>query len=1033
MSGRTPEEEDIVGDRVLVGLQSVRISRLSTHPLPVAVGTLIAVAGQGPTDSNGAGKSSLIAQISLLHADEQWRFGSGAPSAVDLLFNAEDAGGEDRWGNADHGYLIGVFARAAAGTLDQLQASALTVWLRIDRSSQKGPRLKLRWQDGLHLPAGDSEAEREQVADSLWLALPPRAGRQDVAARDLPRTLYGEHVRCVSFLSTSVRASITPNLLAQPLNEISQRRIFEAIAALTGIDHEMEKERQARRHEHDRLREASDAESDLASWEESAQVIEDGIDGRDRARGQVEEAAGHWRSRTARLLCDALQRDADIQAEISEIDTEIERDSRTAHELATQAAELADDEAFTQRQQTAMTAFSKLDGEDRELGTQIATLEQQIEDADRLLRKAREAARDADGRDEPTADRERADADSALEDAVKAFGVAEKALSDAQASLRDAESGRDLARQQIEILAAEGIGTIGLLDAVVVDEPDRARWEGALWPYREAAVVDSAQLSRASQLLAGMPGSILIAANLAAPAPHGRLPGNADPGYDLGGFLAALDARTTARSDPDRVHDDDAGIVVIGGFGQPATGRAARIAAAREQVRQKSAAHQDAVDTRKAARQKVTSAERRQKGARAAAEADRLEARAGGLRVKDQATREARGKLAPALSAAQAERDDVLGLARVRQQQVEALQRQKSALDGAVRKRRQERETLEHERSLLSLPELSAQWDGTPGTAHAHLLGLPEYQQSWTAENWWEDARDLISDAVSACFPPAATTSMPTEITGLSTEFSQRGLGSVQRAQTAFPMLHHALRVYLRQLEDTDRYERRQIAVQREERHKSLDAARIGHEEAVQASRAYRGALTSAIKKKLADVAAAFDRLDRAYGGYGASLQYDEPPPPADPTEAWDWKVTPMWRRAEGRRLIPYDRRANTAQIDDRAIKLVCAAATASGTGRPLVLVLDELGRNLGKQHRREAVALLGQIGKDSGITVVGALQDDMESYAIDACGQYVKLRRSSDSSPYNEQPVVVGYDEHTPRVELLRAWLTGNEYHDLS
>ena len=74
--------------------------------------------------------------------------------------------------------------------------------------------------------------------------------------------------------------------------------------------------------------------------------------------------------------------------------------------------------------------------------------------------------------------------------------------------------------------------------------------------------------------------------------PHGRLPGSADPGYDLGGFLAALDAQTTARSDPDRVHDD-AGIVVIGGFSQPATDRAARIAAAREQVRQKSAEHED--------------------------------------------------------------------------------------------------------------------------------------------------------------------------------------------------------------------------------------------------------------------------------------------------------------------------------------------------------------------------------------------------------------------------------------------------------
>jgi hypothetical protein len=1027
MSGSAPQREDIVGDRVLVGLQSVRISRLSTHPIPVAAGTLIAVAGQGPKDSNGAGKSSLLAQISLLHADEQWRFGSGAPAAVDLLFNSEDAGGEDRWGNADHGYLVGVFA-PATGTLDQLQASALTVWIRIDRSSQKGPRLKLRWQDGLHLPAGDSEAEREQAADSVWQALPPRAGRQDVAARDLPRTLYGEHVRCVSFLSTSVRASAAPNLLAQPLNEISERRIFEAIAALTGIDTELEKERQARRHEYDRLQEASDAESDLASWEESAQVIEDGIDARDRARELVAEAADRWRSRTARLLCDALQRDADIQVEIDGIDTALDQDSRKAQELATQAAALADDEAFVQRQQAAMSTFGKLDSDDRELGNQNATLEQQIEDTDRLLRAARETARDADSRDEPTANRERADADNNLEEAVKAIGVAERALSDAEAGLRDAESGRDLARQQIDLLAAEGISAICLLDAVVLNDEQRPKWEPALWPYREAAVVDSDDLDRASVHLADVPGSTLIAANFTTSAGQVDLPGNANPQYDLSGFLTALDARATARANPDRVHDD-AGIVIVGGFPRPMTGRAARIAAAREHVHQESVTHQQAQEKRKAAGQQVTTAERRQKGARAAVEAGQLDGQIGSLRKKHQAARDERAKLAPHLSAALAERDEVLRLAGVRQQQIESLQRQKAALDNTNKTRREKRENLEKERSQLGLPELTASWDGTPDSASEHLLALPDNQQSWTADDWWEEARGLISTAISACFPPTASGSMPTEITGLLEESSQRGPGSSRRAQAAFTPLRHALHVYLRHQEGTDQYERQQIAIQREERHKSFDAARIGHEEAVQASRAYRGALTSAIKKKLADVAAEFDRLDRTYGGYGASLEYDDPPPLADPTEAWGWKVTPMWRRAEGRRHIPYDRRANTAQIDDRAIKLVCAAAAASGTGRSLVLVLDELGRNLGKQHRREAVALLGQIGRESGITVVGALQDDMESYAIDACGQYVKLRRSSDSSPYNEQPVVVGYDEHAPRVELLRAWLTGNEY----
>ncbi|MCX5126867.1 hypothetical protein [Streptomyces sp. NBC_00347] len=1031
MSGSMPDYEDIVGDRVLVGLQSVRVSRLSTHPIPIAAGTLIAVAGQGPKDSNGAGKSSLLAQISLLHADEQWRFGSGAPAAVDLLFNSEDAGGEDRWGNADHGYVIGVFA-PAAGPLDELQANALTVWIRIDRSSQKGPRLKLRWQDGLHLPTGDSEAEREQAADSVWQTLPPRARRQDVAARDLPRTLYGEHVRCVSFLSTSVRVSAAPNLLAQPLNEISKRRIFEAIAALTGIDRELETERQARRHEYDLLQKTNNAESDLATWEESAQVIEDGIDARDQARGRVAEAADRWRSRTAWLLCDALQRNAEIQVEIAGIDTEIEKISRAAQELVGLVAELADDEAFTRRQQATVRTFDRLDGYDRELGNQIATLEHQIEDTDRRLRAARDTARDADGRDEPTANRQRADADIRLEKSVKVIGVAEKALSDAETSLRDAESGRDLARQQIDVLAAKGISSICLLDAVVLNAQQRPKWEPVLWPYREAAVVDSGDLDRASVLLECVPGSTLIAANLTTSEGHVGLPSNGDPQYDLSGFLAALDARVTACTNPDRVHDD-AGVVIIGGFPRPVTGRAARIAAARERVRQESESLQQAEELWKAAVREVIAAERRQKGARAAVEASQLGVQIGILRKRDQDIRDERAKLVPELAAAVVERDEVLRLGGVRQKQVESLQHQKATLDDTNRARREKCENLKKEQSQLDLPELTAQWDDTLASASEHLLALPDIQQSWTAGDWWEEARDLIRTAISECFPPTASDSMSIEITGLLEEFNQRGPGSSQRAQAAFAPLRHALHVYLRHLEGTDRYERQQIASQRRERRESLGAARIGHEEAVQASRAYRGALSSAIKKKLADVATQFDRLDRAHGGYGASLQYDEPPTPVDPTEDWGWKVAPTWRRAEGRRHIPYDRRANTAQIDDRAIKLVCAAAAASGTGRPLVIVLDELGRNLGKQHRREAVALLGQIGKESGITVVGALQDDMESYAIDACGEYVKLRRSSDSSAYNEQPVIVGYDEHAPRVELLRTWLTGNEYRELA
>jgi len=123
--------------------------------------------------------------------------------------------------------------------------------------------------------------------------------------------------------------------------------------------------------------------------------------------------------------------------------------------------------------------------------------------------------------------------------------------------------------------------------------------------------------------------------------------------------------------------------------------------------------------------------------------------------------------------------------------------------------------------------------------------------------------------------------------------------------------------------------------------------------------------------------------------------------------------------------MASYRLRANTAQIDEKAVKLVCAAGLAGTGDRPLLLVLDELGRNLGSEHRREAVALFERIGADRNITVIGALQDDMERYAINASGLYIKLRRSSDAMAYNEAPVVHGSEANRARVELLSEWLS--------
>ncbi|MBX6768449.1 MAG: chromosome partitioning protein ParA, partial [Actinomadura rubrobrunea] len=309
---RAGDDENIVGDRVLIAVQAVNISRLSTHPVPTVPGTLIVVAGQGPKDSNGAGKSSFIAAITALLGDEQWRFASGARAVAELLFNAELAAqGEGQWASADHGYIIGVFDHADSPEADG--SSAVTVWLRVNADA---PHLEIRWRRGVHLASAPSEAERVSLADRLWAGLPRSAGRRDFVAKDLTRVLYGGQVRCVSFLSTSVRSKVATNLLSQPLNEIPPERIFSAIAALTGLDRELEAERVSRAEEHRERAKAAEAAERLAAWEREAAALLKTFDRRDRAREQVAAAVRHWRTRQARLLVDAVQADAAHAAEL---------------------------------------------------------------------------------------------------------------------------------------------------------------------------------------------------------------------------------------------------------------------------------------------------------------------------------------------------------------------------------------------------------------------------------------------------------------------------------------------------------------------------------------------------------------------------------------------------------------------------------------------------------------------------------------------------------------------------------------------
>jgi hypothetical protein len=999
--------ENIVGDRVLIAVQPVNISRLSTHPVPMVPGTLIVVAGAGPKDSNGAGKSSFIAAITALLGDEQWRFASGAKTVSELLFNAElatGAGGR-QWASAEHGYIVGVFDQPVPG-------QPVTVWLRVN---QEAPHLEIRWTEGVYLASAPSEAERVARADEMWLTLPRSAGRRDVVARDLTKVLYGDRVRCVSFLSTSVRTKVATNLLSQPLNEITPERVFEAVAALTGLDTELDQEREARRDEHARKVRAAQAGERLREFEAESHALLATFDRRDQARVRLADALRCWRGRLARRLVDAADRDTALAADLAR---HHKAELAATEQITVVKAEIATLKDDTLDRQLAESRRELVESQARvaRLEADRAVAENSADELRGWIPGLEEVRRFADGREVTGAERELTEARHRLNSALKALGVADREAEGAAAALGDAEGGP--AADQLRALTEAGVPASGLLDAVDVAEQARDQAAGRNsggtgsagkgggqgapgtlrgWPHEHAVIVDAGELTAASRALAGLPGSVLVSS---------------------------------------------AGVTVVGSFEAVATGREARIKAAEQRLNRARDIQEEAAGIVHAAEEGVAEAARRLEGAKAAVQLADIERRLAERRERLTELSGVLADLAPKVAETERRAGTLDFRARTRDMEIERLEGRRARHEGDRDQARSQAARVTADRQALAVDSLAAEWggerhasaagpqdtsetqDGPAGSAREWIAALMEEERPLTAEEWWRTAERHLDRALRDTFP-GEDEEMPEELRFLIRERTESGAGRTAREQATFPGVCGALASYLRGQEEYERHQRRQIETQIVTRQRDLSAADKGAEEAAQSTAVHRAALTAAIKARLTRVAEEFEKLDLAYGGYGATLEFPVPAAPADPEQRWAWRVVPKWRRGEGQGYVPYNRRANTALMDEKAVKLVCAAAIASSGGGHLCLVLDELGRNLGKEHRREAVALFRRIGETYGITVIGALQDDMEPYAIDACGQYIKLRRSSDAMPYNEPPVIVGHDGHADRVRELAELVT--------
>ncbi|WP_245718829.1 hypothetical protein [Micromonospora rhizosphaerae] len=752
--------------------------------------------------------------------------------------------------------------------------------------------------------------------------------------------------------------------------------------------------------------------------EQAGHVTEDMIHAREKARTLKADAYDSWRSRCARFLIDGVAADDDLAHDIGQLETRREELEASIEIADVNLERLTDDKTFEVSYRQRVKAHEEAQAAVNDLKDQEKGNVARIEVHTGRIRTLRKSAEAADGRTQPEAEHELREAEAAIQAAQRNKGVTQKAVQQAREALNAAERGEDVAVAQVQALRDRGITGIPLVDAISLTEQQRPVWEARLLPYRHAVVVTDA--AEAMKVLTTVPGSLLVEADRDGKPGGLDLPNAPDATMTVNRFLTAL--RDRADDDTGRI-DTTAGVYGIAGFTEAMTGRAGRIQAALHVLEETSAADEAAdADVRAAERARDRAAER-VAAAKAALEADDLDGQVRKLRVQNNQISDKLSELAGPLGRAKAAYETALGEKNARDERIATARAQLNALRRELQQNRETWQEKTQRRQALDLPRRHEAWAGTVASAEQHLLTLTEQEHERTIAEW-DDLCALRADQLHrACFPPGTPDeALPEELKVVDQQRRDRKLNAHIRLT---PQVLRIIGTHLDDLEDIDRQQLDQIQNGRANLTRTLVSAEDHLREARLASTALRATLAKAIKAKLKQVSDEFDNLDQAYGGYGAGLDYPEPEPPADPQKSWQWTVTPRWRRGEGKPLSSYRLRGNTAQMDDKAVKLVCAAALAGSQDRPLLLVLDELGRNLGSAHRRDAVALFENIGRDRAISVVGALQDDMERYAIGSSSLYIKLRRTSDAYAYNQAPVVIGSETEAARVELLAEWMT--------
>jgi hypothetical protein len=988
----------VVGDRQLVAIQTVDVTRLPIHPVPIVPSTFVAVSGWGPGQgSNESGKTSFQASVALLCGDPEWWTSSGGTWATSLLFVPDVAGdGTGAVDAARWGYVIGVFGDPTLPSVDHL-----TVWLKI---SAESPHLTARWAPGVHF------AENRETADDTWRGLP---ARNEVRNRSYVEAMFGGSHRCLAWVAKRGDQPARASLLSITVDKFTPSQIGHDLLAVIGRADLLDREKEQRR-----ATAAAEEQAEARRAAEDHQQLEDqrqleDVERRNRAREYLERGQQMWQLHFAKGLVDIRQdvATAILQRRAARRDAaDAERQHREALE---RVADLGDGTQLDAEVEKAEGDAQAAEARHNGALTRRAGLAAQ---RDGLTKRARELTVLASRWDHTPVD----DLEATLADARAEVSRLQQDLGAAQ--LRH-DQARDALNQLTSTgspaaaaLADEDITAAVLADAVVVT--DRERWEALLEPWKEAVVVTDDDIDRALAVLGNRPGTILIhgprVSTESLPSGIADAPAMAVP------FLRALDASWASIQDPTRVTTDL--VTILGGWPDEQLGNDARRAIAERDLL--------------AAQDLVAQAEQRLETANYGVDLvmDRLEAaRAHAARQEaladlaklDEPFAEAERQVSDAADAMQTARDALVNARTVQttfQDRLQAAQQAAEQCGQSVKLTRNVQHR--HDEDIKALRDRMqnywhAGWGRPWRDAHRAVHETRHHEVS----SLRKDASEALLGALQALRIEITTgAGAPTDAVR-SVVDRRRDLDADEaklRAPFPFDRVAGPLIGWLQEWEETDQLIPERIATDRERRQR--DQATLDRELTDQQTKLsdLRDALERQIEDIFRLISHRYDQLDRRYGGFGARLKARSIRP-SGTDDAWVWEVEPEWKRSPTGRYVSYRRQMNDAQGKQHTIHLVLAALMATDNPAGRLLILDELGDKLDSENQRVLLEEIADVARTERVTILGTCQDWLLEQAaqIGAVGELIWFEYASKSDLLNRPTRMWAYDENHERVTL--------------